>query len=192
MATESNIKAASSGDLAHVTSENRLSSLAVSVRESEINVRVHKQGYVISVAKTPTGAGDYFFHIANGSSDDLIIDRILLKNAAAETFSLQSVTGTPANALSLLVPVNLYAGSTNLMAAKSGVPYHSVDITGLTPVATLDTWLSTNGVQDTRDYQTGLPVVCGPGAALALMAGTGTAALTALIYCHYAMEPISE
>lgn len=164
--------------------------LAVTLPEKEINLRVHKQGYAIAISKTPTGAGDYFFHLANGSSDDLIIDKLFLTDAGAEVISLQYVTGTPGGAPTLLVPTNLYAGSTNLMASKSGVPYHDEDITGLTPVHTLDSFTTGAGTLMERDYSEGLPIVVPPGTAVALLAATGTTAITATVHCHYAMEPV--
>jgi len=173
-----------------VTSEKRACSLAVTVPARELDLRKHKEAYAIAVAKTPTGAGDYFFHLANGSSDDLIIDRILLTDAGAETITLSYVTGTPGGSPTLLVPVNLYPGTTNLMATKSGVPYHDEDITGLTPVATLDAFVTGAGTLKDVDYSDRLPVVVPPGTAVALMAGTGTTAITATIHCHYAMEPV--
>lgn len=155
----------------------------------------HQEGYVAHVSKTPTGADDEFFYLKNASATPIIIDRIVLTDAAAETIYLAYCTGTAAGGTTL-VPVNLYAGSTHTRALMdpSGICESGVDITGLTLVSNLDTIVTGVGTVIDRRYpsDTGLPIVVPTATAVCLSAVTGTAAIVADIYFHFAMEPVGS
>jgi hypothetical protein len=69
-----------------------------------------------------------------------------------------------------------------------------VDITGLTLVSTLDTIVTGVGTVIDRRYpsDTGLPIVVPTATAVCLSAVTGTAAIVADVYFHFAMEPVGS
>lgn len=171
-----------------VTSLGRACNVGFTGDLSYANVVKHKQGYVASISRTPTGADDEFFYMYNGSSDDIIIRRIVLVDAAAETIKLAVCTGTPAGGTTL-TSANLYSGSTNTTAGKSATIESGVDITGLTLGAVLDQFATGVGTTIERKYDPS-PVVVPPGIAVCLSAVTGTSAITALVYFEYAMEPV--
>jgi hypothetical protein len=153
----------------------------------------HQEGYVARISRTPTGADDEFFYLYNGSATPIIIDRLCLTDAAAEVIKLTVATGTPV-AGTTLVPVNLYSGSTHTFSLMSAanVCESGVDITGLTLGAVLDQF--TTGVGTLLDrhyaYGNGLPIVVPTATAVLLSAVTGTAAIVADLYFHFAKEPV--
>lgn len=191
MATEVSLKCGSTGYVQDVTSEKRATVVGFTDNLSLANIMVHEQGYCAYLSRTPTGADDEYFYLYNGSSDDLIIRKIILIDAAAETHYLAYCTGTAAGGTNL-TPTNRYSGSANTFAAKSGSAAYCQsgnDITGLTLVANHDTFASGVGTVIERDYGD-FPVVVPPTTAVCLSAATGTSAVLAWVYFEFSMEPI--
>jgi hypothetical protein len=178
---------------ANVTTKNRLATVSFTESLSYANIVKHAQGYMVPISALPvTGANDEFWYFYNGASTDAIIRRILLTDAGAEVIILASCTGTAAGGAAIATSVNLRAGSANTIAIKSAanIIYGGVDVTGLTLVATLDSWTTAAGVLSDRDYSRGPVIVVPPATAVCLSAVTGTANITGAVYLEWADEPI--
>ncbi len=138
---------------------------------------------VFDAAVTPTGAGDYFAKIQNFSSDLLYITGLTILDAGAEVINVHtSPSFTSGGTAGVLVPVNRYSGSANLMATKAVVE-SDVDITGSTDtqIATINAGAGTEHSIDWSDA----PIVLGPNQALVLEAATGTTAIRYTINCFF-------
>jgi len=143
---------------------------------------------VFDAAVTPTGAGDYFCKIQNFSSDLLYITGITILDAGAEVINIHTSPAFASGGThAVLVPINRYSGSANLMATKAVVE-SDVDITGST-----DTQIGTitvgAGTEHARDYSDS-PIILGVNQALVLEAVTGTTAIRYTIDCFFGVVPI--
>ncbi len=142
---------------------------------------------VFDATVTPTGAGDYFAKIQNFSADPLFITGITLLDAGAEVINVHTSPAFASGGThAVLVPVNRYSGSANLMATKAVVE-SDVDITGSTDtqIATINAGAGTEHSIDWSDA----PIVLGPNQALVLEAATGTSAIRYTINCFFGVVP---
>ena len=145
---------------------------------------------VFDPAVIPIGAGDYFAKIQNFSADLLYIVGLTILDAGAEMINIHtSPAFVSGGTHGVLVPINRYSGSANLMATKAVVE-SDVDITGST-----DTQIGTvtcgAGTEHSRDWSDA-PIILGPNQALVLEAVVGTAAIRYTIDCFFGTVPIAN
>jgi hypothetical protein len=182
MATVVEIKDDSSNPLSTFY-EGRQPVDAVTLDEAAHVARIHGYGFTVVFSKTPTAAGDYFFHLTNDhATDQLIITQIDLTAASAETVIAASVTGTPGGSPTELTPTNRLRGSSETADATA---YHDEDITGLTPTDLVSHGCPAAAPTDLLKTT----IVLRPGQAMALRAVTGAVALAGTVYFHQSKHP---
>ena len=145
---------------------------------------------VFDAAVTPTAAGDYFAKVQNSSADLLYIIGLTILDAGAEVINVHTSPAFASGGThALLVPVNRYSGSANLMATKAVVE-SDVDITGSTDtqIATINAGAGTEHSRDWSDD----PIILGPNQALVMQAVTGTSAIRYTIDCFFGTVAITN
>jgi hypothetical protein len=145
---------------------------------------------VFDAAVTPTAGNDYFHKTQNYSSDLLYITDLTILDAGAEVINVHTSPAFASGGThAVLVPVNRYSGSPNLMAAKAVVE-SDVDITGSTDtqIATLNVGAGTEHSLDWSDA----PIILGPNQALVLQAVTGGNAIRYTINCFFGVTPTQD
>lgn len=133
-----------------------------------------QRAWTVENTQTPTGAGDYFFYLLNGGPRDIVITRLSGFAAAAETVTLQSVTGTAVGGTTV-TPANRVVGSTRQPLAGV-VAQVGVDITGLSVSNSYEKLHIPLGGEVQKELLE-RPLVVRSGQAVALVATTGAVAI---------------
>jgi archaellum component FlaG (FlaF/FlaG flagellin family) len=167
------IKGGLTGRIADVTLRNMLRTFAVSTNPHTFVTINDKRSWTVSATQTPTGANDYFFYLSNTGSRDIVMTSFSIQTGTIDRVLIQRVTGTPVGGTTL-VPINRFVGSgripsTNILSA--------VDITGLTTAGTFERIVVVANDNNNLDLFN-KPIVIPNGEAIALLAETGTVALT--------------
>lgn len=165
---------------AAVNDDNRLVTIGA-IAEERLLVNLEKQeAYSAVISKTPTGAGDCFFYIINNSDDPLIIARISLQVATAESVQVKlGDSGTVGGTHATLTPVNRTARSSNAaqVTAESGV-----DITGLSGGLVVDEIYGSVTMRDRRWFS---GLILPRGTMFSLYAVTGAVALKSTVSFYF-------
>lgn len=177
------IKDINSDALAAFTSEGLLPADVVDTGLAFHEASSHASAYAVPFGKTPTGVNDEFFYLKNDSStDQLVIEQIVLTDAGSETIIAASCTGTPGGSPVAITPVNRLLGSTETADATA---YHHTDITGLTLTTVVN--VAVQAAFTTRLLDA--PIILRPGEAFCLSAVTGTAAIVGTCYFREHKHP---
>lgn len=170
-----------SGYLAKVTSENKLTTEAITEDIVAHVNEIEEQAYSVVVSQTPTGAGDCFCYVKNSSSLDLTLCSITLAAASDETIQIKiRDTGTPTNGTTY-TPVNRNSGSTNV---ASGTFQTGNDITGLSGGSVVDQFFLKGG-NTSRKYFWQSHIIIRPNDTLTFYAVTGAIAIKMSFTIYY-------
>ena len=175
--SESIVDGTGKGYEAKVDSDNRVHTFSVIEPEDKA---ANKNGYNWSLpfTTTPTGAGDYFFYMANTGNNDLLITDIRIYCAAADRFTINKVTGTPSYAAGgTITPVSKNLGQLRTVTAT--IKYDT-DTTGLTDGGKIYD-IPTPVANTLVTLTTSANIIIPKGTAIAMKATTGTASLTCVV-----------
>jgi hypothetical protein len=175
-----NLKDASSGVAANVNSAGQLD--VDGKDEQALLAAQSSEAYGTTATETPTGAGDFFFHLVNGSTTRLMyVSQITASAATDEKIQVSLNDIGTASGGGAQVPVNKYAGSPgDAECTCEG----AADITGLasgTVVATIQT----DGAAGESVRKFDPPLILPPGIRMSLIAVTGAIAISADVEYYY-------
>ena len=116
------------GFTAEVNKENKLSTNSV-ISKQELHVNISEgESFTAMFSVTPTGAGDCFGYIKNGSVNNMVVATLMLRCASDEIIQVKlGDVGIPLNGSDITL-VNRNAGSGNVASVTA---QQGVDITGL-------------------------------------------------------------
>jgi len=169
-----------SGRSAGINGSNRLLTQAIITTEHHHVNEEHGNCWSVPIASiTPTGINDYFFYFKNTSSDaNYIIPKIRLIDAASEQIELHSITGTVTGGTDV-TPINRNLGSANTITGtiQTGVDLNSgITMTNNGVLAYMRVLANTQYVLRIESH-----FVISPSTAVALLAVTGTTAITGIV-----------
>jgi len=166
------------GYLAAVSSQNRLSVEAVSY-SGEHHANHEGKAYNMLFDVTPTGAGDCFLYIKNGSSIDLVIEGMWLRVGSAEQIYMKlGNAGVPDG--TDVIPANINAGTNN---AADGTFQAGNDITTMTGGTIINKgWFANTATQYINFEQ---DVILPQNTVFTLWATTGGVNAAGTIMFHY-------
>lgn len=170
-----------------VTNRNMARALATGYSiQADATIDLQRSWSILDT-QTPTGAGDVFFYLRNGGNRDLIVTRVDMFGATAETTILESVTGTAVGG-TVLPFANRVIGSNR--QPQPGVEAQSgVDITGLSTSAEYERLQNSLTLRHEKELQL-RPLVVRPNFAIALRAVVGAIAIDfAIDFMEQVIEP---
>lgn len=164
--------------------EGRLPVDAVAISEQEHVARTHGYAFTAPFSVAVDATNKEFFYITNDDGEDqIVITRIQVQDAGAETLLVASCTGTPGGSPTEITPANRIIGSTN---TADVTVYEGTDITGLTLTDTLAQKAVQAGV-DTNLLDE--PIILAPSQAVCVSAVTGGAAVVGTCWFYQAKHP---
>jgi hypothetical protein len=169
------------GYLAKVTSENKLTTQAITEDIAAHVNKIEEQVYSVIVSQTPTGAGDCFCYVKNSSALDLTLRSITLAVASDETIQVKiRDIGTPAGGTTY-TPVNRNSGSTS---TASGIFQTGNDITGIYSGSVVDQFFLKGG-NSSKKYFWQSHIIIRPNDTLTFYAVTGAIAIKMSFTIYY-------
>ena len=162
-----------------VTSENRL--LVESVTYSGEHHANHEgNAFNLLFDVTPTGAGDCFLYVKNGSTNDIVIEGLWLRVASAEQITMKlKDAGTPGGG-GALVPANINAGSNS---AALGTFQSGNDITSLSGGTIINKGWVANTTTSFFNFEQ--DIILPENLTYTLYATTGSVAIAGTLVFHY-------
>lgn len=164
-----------------VNSDNSLSVEASTFDKIHLVNLDKGQAYGMTFTVTPTGANDCFCYIMNTSTNNLVLNSILLASASDEVIQMKlRDIGTPVGG-STAIPVNRNTNSNNTAV---GTFQTGVDITGLSGGSIVDQYF-VKGVTKSEKYSWASKIIIGPNGVFSLYAVTGAIALRISLSLFY-------